>query len=171
MRRLIELLKGLPGHPTHPPLTDASIGAYTVGTGLLLLGWAGVEEPQMAVGGFLAVAGGLAFAVPTALTGLLEYFSITAGTPMRRTALVHMLTMILATGTFFVAELLLWDAYKTGVVPTDGAVVLIVAWLFLLFGGWAGGTIVFVHGMRVLGQPNARTADALKPKLHRRQTP
>ena len=24
------LIEGLPGHPTHPPLTDATIGTYTV---------------------------------------------------------------------------------------------------------------------------------------------
>ena len=33
--RLIQLLKGWPGKPSHPPLTDASIGAYTVGVAML----------------------------------------------------------------------------------------------------------------------------------------
>jgi hypothetical protein len=36
MRRLIDLIKGWPGKPSHPPLTDASIGAYTVGVAMLV---------------------------------------------------------------------------------------------------------------------------------------
>jgi len=32
--KLSYLLKGLPGHPLHPPLTDATIGAYTAATAL-----------------------------------------------------------------------------------------------------------------------------------------
>ena len=32
------LIQGFPGKPSHPPLTDASIGAYTVGVVMLVLG-------------------------------------------------------------------------------------------------------------------------------------
>ena len=48
--RLIGLVKGWPGKPSHPPLTDASIGAYTVGVAMLVLGALGVEEEPMAHG-------------------------------------------------------------------------------------------------------------------------
>jgi hypothetical protein len=34
----VNVLRGLPGHPLHPPLTDATIGAYTVATGFAVLG-------------------------------------------------------------------------------------------------------------------------------------
>jgi hypothetical protein len=50
MMSLIRLLRGWPGKPSHPPLTDASIGAYTVGVAMLVLGALGVEEEQMAHG-------------------------------------------------------------------------------------------------------------------------
>ena len=30
--KLSYLIKGLPGHPLHPPLTDATIGIYTLAT-------------------------------------------------------------------------------------------------------------------------------------------
>jgi hypothetical protein len=56
----------------HPPLTDASIGAYTFGVAMLVLGALGVEEEQMAHGALLAIGGGLGLALPTALTGLLD---------------------------------------------------------------------------------------------------
>lgn len=59
---LISLVRGFPGKPSHPPLTDASIGAYTVGVAMLVLGALGVEEEQMAHGALLAIGGGLALA-------------------------------------------------------------------------------------------------------------
>jgi hypothetical protein len=37
--RSVELVvKGFPGHPSHPPVTDPSIGAYTVATAMFILG-------------------------------------------------------------------------------------------------------------------------------------
>src|SRR5215831_5208475 len=41
--RLLRRLKGYPGHPSHPPLTDVSVGAYTIAAALLVLGAAGLE--------------------------------------------------------------------------------------------------------------------------------
>ena len=46
MRRLLELVKGFPGHPSHPPLTDVSIGAYTVGALMLVLGALGSRRSR-----------------------------------------------------------------------------------------------------------------------------
>ena len=63
--------QGLAGKRSDPPLTDVSIGAYTVGVAMLALGFLGVEEEPMAHGSLLAIGGGLAVALPTALTGLL----------------------------------------------------------------------------------------------------
>jgi hypothetical protein len=64
--------------PGHPPLTDASIGAYTAGVVMLVLGALGVEEKQMAHGALLAISVGLALALPTALTGLLDWLVVAA---------------------------------------------------------------------------------------------
>ena len=38
------LVKGFPGHPLHPPLTDATIGAYTAATVLGILAYAILRE-------------------------------------------------------------------------------------------------------------------------------
>jgi hypothetical protein len=46
--------QGYPGHPSHPPLTDVSIGAATIAAVLLVLGEVGVETPAMAHGALLA---------------------------------------------------------------------------------------------------------------------
>src|SRR5215217_1229646 len=113
-----ELIKGWPGKPSHPPLTDASIGAYTVGVAMLVLGALGVEEEQMAHGSLLAVGGGLVLALPTALTGLLDWLDIPKGTPARTTATVHLLVMLSATVVFALAFIAQLDGYDDGNVET-----------------------------------------------------
>jgi uncharacterized membrane protein len=161
--RLIELIKGWPGKPSHPPLTDASIGAYTVGVAMLVLGAFGVEEEQMAHGSLLAIGGGLALALPTALTGLLDWLAIPKGTPARTTATAHLLVMLTATVTFaltFIAQL---DGYDDGTVEGLPLILGLAGEALLTAGGYIGGTIVFVYGVRVLKQAQTPVADALVP--------
>src|SRR3954465_15344288 len=122
MTRLIQLIKGWPGKPSHPPLTDASIGAYTVGVAMLVLGALGVEEEQMAHGSLLAIGGGLALALPTAVTGLLDWLDIPKGTPARTTGTVHLFTMLSATTLFAVAFIGQLHGYDHGDIETLGLV-------------------------------------------------
>ena len=163
MRRLLALLKGFPGHPSHPPLTDASIGAYTVGTAMLVLGALGVETREMAHGALLALSGGLLLAVPTALTGLLDWLDLSPGSPARATATVHLLVMVSATAAFAVAWLLQRPGYLDGTVRTGGWIVAVVAEVLLAAGGYLGGTIVFVYGHRVTGERERPMREALRP--------
>lgn len=163
MGRVIGLLKGWRGKPTHPPLTDASIGAYTVGVAMLVLGALGVEEQPMAHGSLLAIGGGLALALPTALTGLLDWLDIPKGTPVRTTATVHLLVMLTATVIFaltFVAQL---DGYEDGQVKTLALVLGLAAEALLTVGGYVGGTVVFHYGVRVLKRPETPVSEALVP--------
>ena len=46
--KLDYLLRGLPGHPVHPPLTDATIGIYTFATIAALLSVLGIAEDAAA---------------------------------------------------------------------------------------------------------------------------
>jgi uncharacterized membrane protein len=163
MNSLIGLLKGFPGKPSHPPLTDASIGAYTVGVAMLVLGALGVEEEQMAHGSLLAISGGLVLALPTALTGLLDWLDIEKGTPARTTATIHLFTMLGATALFALTWVVQLDGYKDDVVKTGAWILGIGAESLLVAGGYIGGTIVFVYGVRVLKRPRVQVADALVP--------
>lgn len=163
MMTLIRLLKGWPGKPSHPPLTDASIGAYTVGVAMLVLGALGVEEEPMAHGALLAIGGGLALAAPTALTGLLDWLDIPKATPTRTTATVHLLAMVTATVLFAVTFLAQLDGYDEGRVETLAVVAGLAAQAVLTLGGYIGGSIVFVYGVRVLKRPETRVGDALIP--------
>ena len=157
------LIKGFVGKPSHPPLTDISVGAYTVGVAMLVLGFLGVEEEQMAHGSLLAIGGGLAVALPTALTGLLDWLEIPKGTPARTTATTHLVMMVAATALFaftFVAQL---DGYDDGQVQTLALVLGLAAEALLTVGGYLGGAIVFVYGVRVLGRRDTPVPDALVP--------
>jgi uncharacterized membrane protein len=148
--KLSYLWRGLPGHPLHPPLTDAVIGAYTVATVLALLDVLSIVDQNAAKGWWLALLVGLVVTAPTALTGLLDWLTITWGSPLWRTATTHMLTMLAGTGFFLVAAIVGYDGYTDGNVTAAGFVLTAVGFVLLTGGGWIGGSIVFVHGMRVL---------------------
>jgi uncharacterized membrane protein len=161
------LIKGFPGHPLHPPLTDATIGMYTLSVGLGVLGALGVSEENLAKGWWLALIGGLIVSAPTALTGLADWLEITRGTPLWRTATTHMAVNLIATVFFALAAIFGHDGYADGDV-TGGALALnLVGFAFLTAGGWIGGTIVYVHGMRVLdlvAEPSARAMAPGRPE-------
>jgi uncharacterized membrane protein len=160
---LIDLIRGWPGKPSHPPLTDVSIGAYTAGVAMLVAGKAGLETEQMAHGALIAISVGLAVAVPTALTGLLDWLNIENGTPRRTVATVHLLTMVAATLAFAGAWLAQRPGYVHGRVETLGLVVGLGAEALLTLGGYLGGTLVFAYAVRVVNRPEAPIKDAVVP--------
>ena len=150
MGTLLDLARGWAGKPLHPPLTDVSVGAYTAGVAMLVLGAFGVEEEQMAHGALLAVGAGLAVALPTALTGLLDWLALERGTPARTSATVHLIVMSLTTALFVLTFISHLDGYDDGQVEALSLVLGLAAFALLGGGGYIGGTLVFVYGVRVL---------------------
>jgi uncharacterized membrane protein len=161
--RLLRRLKGYPGHPTHPPLTDVSVGAYTIAAALLVLGAVGVEEPAMARGALLATSAGLILAPPTTLTGLLDWRDLPRGTPKRKLANLHLATMLAATAVFAVSWFPGRAGYQDGRVHTAALILALAGEAVLLVGGYLGGALVFVHGHRVLSHPQTPVSQALLP--------
>jgi len=160
------LARGLPGHPLHPPFTDATVGIYTGSTVCALLSAFGVSEANTAVAWWLLLVVGLVVTVPTALTGLVDWLGITRGTPLWRTATAHLLSMVTATVFFLIAAITGHGGYVDGDVTSGAFVLTLVGFAFLTLGGWLGGTVVFVHGMRVLNlvdEPAARAAAPVAP--------
>ncbi len=157
------LFQGFSGHPLHPPLTDVSIGAYTAGVAMLVLGALGVEEPEMAHGALLAISLGLLVTVPTALTGLLDWLELPKGTPARSTATLHLLVMLGATALFVLTWVAQLDGYEGGYVRTVAWMLGLAAMGVLTAGGWIGGALAYVHGIRVLKRTDAPVSDALIP--------
>jgi uncharacterized membrane protein len=145
------LIRGLPGHPLHPPLTDATIGMYVLAGGLAIIGYAGGIELAAAKGMWLALIGGLIVSVPTALTGLVDWLSIEWGSPRWRTATLHLSAMVSAVALFAAAAWRQYRGYQHGHVTTGGLVLTLCGVAVLIVGGWLGGSLVFVHATRVIG--------------------
>ncbi len=157
------LLKGLAGHPLHPPLTDATIGTYTFATAAAVLSRLGISEHNMATAWWLALVAGLIVSAPTALAGFVDWLDISTGTPLWRTATLHLSVMLTATILFAITALAGHSDYVDGTIGGGSLILTLVAFATLTLGGWLGGAIVFVHGMRVLSLVDEPASRAVSP--------
>ncbi len=164
--KLSYLGHGLPGHPIHPPLTDATVGTYTFATVAGLAEVTGITENAGAYGWWIALIFGLIVTVPTALTGLLDWLSITWGTELWKTATAHMIAMLTATVFFALAAIFGHASYTHGNVSSGAFVLTVIGFLSMTLGGWLGGTIVFVYGLRVLNLVREPAGRAISPIPH-----
>jgi hypothetical protein len=74
--------------------------------------------------------------------------------------------MVSATVFFLLAALLGHKGYLHGNVETLPFVLTLVGFGVMTVGGWLGGAIVFVHGMRVLKLKNEPAGRAVSPIPH-----
>ncbi|MEX5259663.1 DUF2231 domain-containing protein [Kocuria sp. CPCC 205263] len=125
------------GHPLHPLLTDVPIGAWTMAAVLDLAG-----GPSTARAADVLVAAGLAAAVPTAATGLNDWFD-TQGAD-RRIGLVHATANSVAL-TFYAASLAARLRGRRGA----GRALALVGYGCVTGGGYLGGHLVFARGVNV----------------------
>jgi uncharacterized membrane protein len=167
--KLSYLWRGPPGHPLHPPLTDAVIGTYTFATVAALADVTGISTNAATHGWWLALIFGLIVTAPTALAGLLDWLNIASGTPLKRTATTHMITMLTATVFFLLAAIVGHDSFEAGDVSAGPFILTLIGFTLLTLGGMFGGSIVFVHGMRVLNLVDEPAKDALSPMPNERK--
>src|SRR4051812_38910999 len=154
------LLHGLPGHPLHPPLTDATIGMFVLAAALAVLGALGAIEDAAGKACWLALIGGLVVAGPAAGTRVAGLGRVGWGTARWRTATLHLTAMATAVVLFAVAAWLQHRGYQRGEVTAGGLVFSVVGLVALTAGGWLGGAIVFVHGVRVVAAPDTPSRPA-----------
>jgi uncharacterized membrane protein len=159
-------LRGFPGHPSHPPLTDVTIGAYTFATIAAVLSKLGVAEGAFAQAWWLALLVGIASSLLTVSTGFLDWLTITTGTPLWRTATIHALTNAVASVFFVLAAIFGHDDYVSRAVSTGSLILTLVGFVLLVAGGTMGGSITYVHGMRVLNLVDEPTSRAIVPSTH-----
>jgi uncharacterized membrane protein len=164
--KLRYLWHGLPGHPIHPPLTDATIGIYTFATLAGFVEVIGLTDRNGAIGWWLGLVFGLIATVPTALTGLADWLTITWRSELWWTATMHLSAMVTATVFFGLAAIFGHGAYTNFNVSTGAYVLTVIGFGFLTLGGWLGGSIVFVYGMRVLNLPKESPKRAIAPLPH-----
>ncbi len=165
--KLSYLWRGLPGHPIHPPLTDATIGIYTFAVIAGFVEVVGITQRNGAIGWWLGLIAGLIATVPTALAGLADWLTITWRSDLWWTATFHMCAMVTAAVFFGLAAIFGHGAYTHGNVSAGAYALTLIGFGFLTLGGWLGGTIVFVYGMRVLSLGGEPTARAISPLPHR----
>jgi uncharacterized membrane protein len=161
--KLSYLWRGLPGHPIHPPLTDATIGAYTFATVAAVIQVIGITDHAGAYGWWLALAIGAIFSSVTVVTGFLDWLTITPGTPLKRTATSHALANAAASVFFILAIIFGHSHYSDGLVGTGPFILTVIGFGLLTVGGWLGGAIVYVHGMRVLNLVDEPSLKATAP--------
>ena len=159
-------LRGFPGHPSHPPLTDVTIGAYTFATVAAILSKLGVAEHGLAQAWWLALVVGAISSALTVSTGLLDWLKISGGTPLKRTANLHALAMATGSVFFVLAIIFGHDEYAHKAVGSGGLILTLVGFAFLTAGGTMGGSITYVHGMRVLNLVDEPTRRAIVPGTH-----
>jgi len=157
------LLHGLPGHPIHPPLTGMTIGTYAFATFAAILSKAGVAPHGFAAGWWLALVVGLIGSVLTVATGFLDWLTITWWTPLWKTTTLHALAMATASVCFGIALAIGHGGYVDGRVSTGAFVLTLAGFGVLGTGGWIGGAVTYVHGMRVLSLPDEPAPKAIAP--------
>jgi uncharacterized membrane protein len=123
---------------------------FVLATGLAIIGYAGAIEDKAGPAAWLALIGGLAVAVPTALSGFADWLFLEWGSARWRTATWHLSAMISAVTLFALAAWRQHPGYEHATVTTSGLILTIAGFLVLMVGGWLGGTVVFVHGTRVI---------------------
>jgi uncharacterized membrane protein len=161
--KLSYLIRGLPGHPLHPPLTDATIGAYTFATVAAFADVVGNTDNSGAYGWWIALIFGLITSAATVLTGFADWLTISRGTPLWRTATTHALVNAGASVFFVLAAIFGHASYKHGDVSAGAFILTLIGMGLLTLGGWLGGAITYVHGMRVLNLVEEPSSRAVSP--------
>ena len=116
----------------------------------------------MAKGALLAIAGGLLVAVPTSLTGLLDWADLSKGSRARTLANYHLVVMLLATATSPRPSSCSAPATSTPRSRSTGLIAGCAALGLLTLGGTLGGALAYVYGVRVVKR-DVPLADALIP--------
>lgn len=143
---------------------------YTLATALGVVsafGWIGDAAAKAA---WLALIGGLIVTIPTAATGFLDWITLEWGSRVWRTATLHLSAMLTATTLFALAAWQDHPGYTKGDTTAAGLALLIAGFFALTAGGWLGGAVVFVHGVRVLNRRDEQPSRAVDPdptEVHR----
>lgn len=148
-------LRGFAGKPLHPPLTDITVGAYTIAPLLLIVafffsGSAWAEDAQKA-GAWVLLIGGIS-SLPTALTGFADWLNTQKGTQIRRMVNAHAWTMIVLTliVLFSLWYIFLADDGRYFSEPSGGtALIAAVIAAFVTVGGTIGGSLTYDWGFNV----------------------
>jgi uncharacterized membrane protein len=134
------------GHPLHPALVHFPMGLLPLSVlADLLVFW--TKQTFWEQFSFWILAAGLAAAVPTLLTGFLDFLAIPEQEePAARTAQTHMM-VILSALTSFGLSLFFRLEPSVSNQKVWAFCLSLLGLILLLWGGWLGGELVFKHGI------------------------
>jgi uncharacterized membrane protein len=135
------------GHPIHPMLIVLPLGLFIAAVLFdALYLWRG--SPAFATVAYWNIAGGVVGGLLAAVSGLIDWFAIPAGTRAKRIGLLHGGSNVVVVVIFAVVWLMRGDAPDLS--PTTGLFILEVAGLALgSVAGWLGGELVNRLGVGV----------------------
>ena len=154
---LKEIARGKPwAHPTHAMFIHFPTALYPTALVFGLISRVR-HSAHAADAATLLIGLGLLATVPAALTGLLDWLGMVAGSTKRGVATKHMLYQ----GTAFalaVVAFVLFLVERDGPAPFLGLLVLGAAVVVMVAGNWLGGVLVYRMAMRVGGsrEPSTR---------------
>jgi len=147
-------VRGWPGKPTHPPLTDFRVAAYVMAAVFDVISTIGRHETfagDFFRAGTYVMIVGAAVSLVAALTGFWDWLhSREKGTRARRTANAYAWTTVIVTALAAVDIALRLNVYDTRTHPTVVILVLSIAVAALVSLGAAfGATPVYDYGFNV----------------------
>jgi uncharacterized membrane protein len=149
-RPVSALLAGPYGHPLHPVLVNVPIGAWVAASVFDLASHVVKDAGFLTRGAWWLISVGVLGALAAAAIGFLDLLAIPTGTPVFRTALVHMGLNLAVTGGYVAGFLWRRTAGTLhGPVPWGPLVLSLVCLAVLAVSGFLGGKLAFRYGVRV----------------------
>lgn len=155
-------LAGAYGHPYHPALASAAIGAWVASLIFDVSSHAVSQPGFLTAGSEWLIAIGIAGGVAAVVTGFLDLAVIPAGTRAYRTACTHMSINTLVISGYALDFAWRRHTYRLGAPVSAGMLTLSAVCLVLVAAsGFLGGTLAYRFGVRVADE--YAQADGYRP--------
>lgn len=147
-------LRGFAGKPFHPPLTDVTVGAYTIGPILLIVAFLFKDSSWAAdaqkAGSWVLLIGAIS-SVATVLTGFADWLNTQKGTQVRRMVNAHAWTMIALSVVVVFGLWYIFLGDGEGFTEPSGLtlVLSLVIVALVTVGGTIGGSLTYDWGFNV----------------------
>ena len=157
-------LRGVTGHPSHPPLTDFPVVCYILAAGCDVVSFV-ASDPAVRhdffMAGTIVLVAGFVVSLGAALTGFLDWWKglprdrksgpigRAKHTQVWRTANFHMAVMLTVTVIVIVDLVVRWGKLGDGQAPALVTALSVIAAALVTFGAAYGGSLVFDYGFNV----------------------
>lgn len=146
---LKEIVQGKPlGHPSHAMFVHFPAAFYVGALAFDVASRASTFREAPVAATWLIIAA-LATTIPTAATGLIDWWGMISGSHKRRVATRHMLFQLTSTAVFGIDLAMRWTNRSSPQAAPSWIAIGGLGVLVLMGGQWLGGKLVYQMGMRV----------------------